>query len=274
MSEKNTLFGGSDPDLLEIDFEAVLARFKSVFGVKTDTDLAKCLGLQQGSISKAKQKKSVPPSWITTVALTRGISADWLLTGGGEIKRGLKFKTSKLPNEAMMQNHGITEGNAARLRSLPFLAPVYNDRVNLACHECETVIFPIVEARLSAIKESRETSSSPEESYSFRSDFLRRKGSVTAMVLVRVAGDSMEPEIKNNDVVLIDTSTTAPRPGNLFAIAIEDLIYIKKLDAKPGKLILASANSDYAPLEIDARGDLLNGIQIIGKVVWVARDLD
>lgn len=274
MSNKKTLFGDCGADLLEIDFEGVFARLKSVFGVKTDTDLAKCLGLQQGSISKAKQKKSVPPSWITTVSLTKGISADWLLTGEGEIKRGLKFKTSKLPNEAMMQNHEITEVDAARLRSLPFLAPVYNDMGNLACHDCETVILPIVEARLSAIKESRETSPNPGRIYSFRSDFLQRKGNVNAMVLVRVAGDSMEPEIKNNDVALIDTSTTAPRPGNLFAIAIEDLIYIKKLDAKPGKLILASANSDYAPLEINARGDLLNGIQIIGKVVWVARDLD
>ncbi len=273
MLEKNALPGGCDPDLLEVDFEGVLARFKSVFGVKTDTDLAKCLGLQQGSISKAKQKKSVPPSWITTVALTKGISADWLLTGEGQFKRGLKFKTSKLPNEAMRQNHEITEGDAARLRSLPFLAPVCNDMGSLACHECETVILPIVEARLSAMKESRETISNPETSYSFRSGFLRRKGSITAMVLVRVAGDSMEPEIKNNDVVLIDTSTTAPRPGNLFAIAIEDLIYIKKLDAQPGKLILTSVNNDYAPLEIDARGNLLNGIQIIGKVVWVARDL-
>ena len=274
MLDKKLLSGDCGSDLQEVDFEGVLARLKSVFAIKTDTDLAKCLGLQQGSISKAKQKKSIPPSWITTVALTKSISADWLLTGEGEFKRGLKFKTSKLPNEAMMQEHEISEGDAARLRSLPFLAPVYNDMGNLACHDCETVILPIVEARLSAIKESRETSSNSERSYSFRSDFLRRKGSVTSMVLVRVAGDSMEPDIKNNDVVLIDTSTTAPRPGNLFAIAIEDLIYIKKLDAKPGKLILASANSDYAPLEIDARSDLLNGIQIIGKVVWLARDLD
>jgi phage repressor protein C with HTH and peptisase S24 domain len=274
MSEKKTLPGGCDPDLLGIDFEGVLARLKSVFRVKTDTDLAKCLGLQQGSISKAKQKKSVPPSWITTVALTKGISADWLLTGDGEIKRGLKFKTAKLPNEAMMQNQETTKVDATRLRSLPFLAPLYNDRENLACHDCETVMLPVMEARLSALKGAWEISPDPGRSYSFRSDFLRLKGKIIAMILVRVAGDSMEPEIKNNDVVLIDTSKNTPQPGNLFAIAIEDLVYIKKLDAKPGKFIFTSANNDYIPLEIDARGDLLNGIQIIGKVVWLARDLD
>ena len=94
------------------------------------------------------------------------------------------------------------------------------------------------------------------------------------MVLMRVAGDSMEPEIKDNDVVLVDTSNTTPRPGRLFAIAVEDLVYLKKVDAEPGKLVLTSANQAYAPLEIDARGDLHNGIRIIGKAVWVGRELD
>lgn len=76
----------------ENDFDLVLARLKAVFGVETDTDLAKKLDLKQGSISTAKQKKSVPPTWITAVALKHGISADWLLTGEGKMRRGVSVE--------------------------------------------------------------------------------------------------------------------------------------------------------------------------------------
>ena len=68
--------------------------------------------------------------------------------------------------------------------------------------------------------------------------------------------------------------TLSFQPGRIYAIAVEDLVYLKKVDAEPGKLILTSANQAYAPLEIDARGDLTNGIRIIGKAVWVGRELD
>lgn len=266
--------GGSGPELPDTDMEGILARLKTAFGVETDTDLAKSLGLQQGSISKAKQKRAVPPSWITTVALTRGVSADWLLTGEGEMRRvrGAVFiKKGALPNEAMTEATDKAIYAEAKLKGLPSL---YNGRETLICHDCEITMVPMVEARLSAGGGSWETSADSDRRYAFRTDFLRRKGNASAMVLMRVAGDSMEPEIKDNDVVLIDTSNTTPRPGRLFAIAVEDLVYLKKVNAEPGKLVLTSANPAYAPLEIDARGDLHNGIRIIGKAVWVGRELD
>jgi len=93
------------------------------------------------------------------------------------------------------------------------------------------------------------------------------------MVLMRVAGDSMEPQIFNDDVVLVDQSQTTPRAGGLFAIAVEDVVYIKMVDTLPGKIVLKSYNNSYAPLEIDARGDLADGIRIIGRAVWVGREL-
>jgi phage repressor protein C with HTH and peptisase S24 domain len=51
------------------------------------------------------------------------------------------------------------------------------------------------------------------------------------------------------------------------------LVYLKVVDAVPGKLILKSYNEAYAPLEIDTRGDLADGVRIIGRVVWIRREL-
>ena len=259
--------GSSGSELPETDMEGVLARLKTAFGVETDTDLAKSLGLQQGSVSKAKQKRAVPPSWITTVALTKGVSADWLLTGEGEMrrdKRNANIVADKLRDEYPGQP-------GMDLRQMPSL---YNGKDTLTCFDCELMMVPLVEAKLSAGGGSFETSGDSDRRYAFRMDFLRRKGNASAMVLMRVAGDSMEPKIEHNDVVLIDTSKTELRLGCMYAVAVQDLVYLKMVNAEPGKLILTSANPAYAPLEIDARGDLKNGIRIIGKAVWVGRELD
>ncbi len=139
--------------------------------------------------------------------------------------------------------------------------------------DCHLTMVPMVEARLSAGTGSFEVEAGVERRYAFRSDWINTKGQPASMVLMRVAGDSMEPQIFNDDVVLIDQSQTTPRAGGLFAIAVEDVVYIKMVDTLPGKIVLKSYNSSYAPLEIDARGDLADGIRIIGRAVWVGREL-
>ena len=58
------------------------------------------------------------------------------------------------------------------------------------------------------------------------------------MVLMRVSGDSMEPEIRDGDVVLLDQSKTRIVPGKMFAVGFEESIYIKRIDNLPGKVIL------------------------------------
>jgi Predicted transcriptional regulator len=45
---------------------------------------------------------------------------------------------------------------------------------------------------------------------------------------MRVDGDSMSPEIRDGDVVLIDQSQSTPQPSKIFAVGVEDMIYSKK----------------------------------------------
>lgn len=258
--QKENLFGssfGSSANKLPNSFDDILDRLKLVFGVKTDTDFAIKMGFRQGAVSSAKQKQAIPPAWIMEVATTKGISADWLLTGEGEMMRGAGTP-APAPQETPHSQTSRT----------------YNGKDTLECFDCELMMVPLVEAKLSAGSGSFETSGDSDRKYAFRMDFLRRKGNASAMILMRVAGDSMEPKIEHNDVVLIDTSKTDLRLGCMYAVAVQDLVYLKMVNAEPGKLILSSANPAYAPLEIDARGDLKNGIRIIGKAVWVGRELD
>lgn len=136
------------------------------------------------------------------------------------------------------------------------------------------VMVPMVEARLSAGGGSFETSGDLVRHYAFRWDFLHRKGNPTRMVLLRVTGDSMQPSIMNNDVVLIDQSQATPMPGRIYAVGVEDMVYLKVVDALPGKLVLSSHNPDYPPIEAHTNGQLADLVRIIGRAVWVGRELD
>ncbi len=137
----------------------------------------------------------------------------------------------------------------------------------------DMVLVPMVRARLSAGGGSFETHDTVIRHYAFRWDFLHRKGSPATMVLLRVTGDSMQPQILNNDVVLIDQSQINPMPGHIYAVSFEDMVYLKVVDAMPGKLILSSINPDYAPIHIGLAESTQEFVRIIGRAVWVGREL-
>jgi len=136
------------------------------------------------------------------------------------------------------------------------------------------IMIPMVDAVLSAGLGSFEVSDDSERKYAFRSDFLHRKGSPASMVLMRVDGDSMAPRICHGDAVLIDQSQKALRPGQIYAVGVEAMVFIKIVSAQPGKVLLHSLNSGmYPPLEVDTRGDLEDSVRIVGRCVWSCREL-
>ena len=136
----------------------------------------------------------------------------------------------------------------------------------------DLILIPMVEARLSAGQGSLQTDGNSERSYAFRSDFLHRKGNPDNMVLMRVSGDSMQPEILNNDVVLLDQSKTDILPGRIYAVGFEEAIYLKRVDMLPGKVILKSANPAYPPVELDIRDQQRDAFRVIGQVLWSGRE--
>lgn len=82
----------------------------------------------------------------------------------------------------------------------------------------------------------------------------------------------MQPEIMNNDVVLLDQSKKHATPGPIFAVGFEDAIYLKRIDFLPGKIILKSINPEYPPVELDVRDQSGDLFRIIGQVLWVGRE--
>ena len=109
----------------------------------------------------------------------------------------------------------------------------------------------------------------------FRRDWLRKIGvSASNAVLARAQGDSMQPTIWADDMVLIDRSKTdvtvrppsskTHRRSSIYAIVEDGKARIKRIERpNTGLIMLLSDNPDYSP-EIAK----IETLSIIGKVMW------
>jgi phage repressor protein C with HTH and peptisase S24 domain len=131
---------------------------------------------------------------------------------------------------------------------------------------------PKIKARLSAGGGSFETEPDIKEYYSFRKDWLSKKGKARDMVLMDIFGNSMEPELKEGDTVLIDQSQKAVLAGAIYAVGFDDTIVVKRLEKRPKELVLLSENERYPMMRF--RDEEMDNVRIIGKVIWVCREMN
>jgi transcriptional regulator with XRE-family HTH domain len=263
----------------------IASRIKSVRGKLSQEEFALRLGVHKNSLGRYERGDSTPDmAFAEALCSEFCVNPHWLLLGKGPM-----FTTKQVRVDGAEAGSLRAGGQIATYRALPdeqqpepgvvlvddILLPepemVLVD--NILPPEPGLMLVPMVEARLSAGQGSFETDGTIEKHYAFRSDFLRRKGKVEEMVLMRVEGDSMTPEIKHGDVVLIDQSQRRLLAGRIYAVGVEDVVYLKITNTAPGKVILSSFNRDYRPLEIDTRGDLESNVRIIGRCIWVCREL-
>lgn len=143
-------------------------------------------------------------------------------------------------------------------------------RLGSSSDDSEYVEIPKVIARLSAGGGSFESNSEIENYYSFRKEWINAKGNPRDMVLMQVVGNSMEPEIREGDMVLIDQSKSDVLSGGIYAVGVEETVMVKRLERLPGTLVLHSDNTDYSPVRL--AGDELLNLRVIGKVLWASRE--
>jgi phage repressor protein C with HTH and peptisase S24 domain len=93
-------------------------------------------------------------------------------------------------------------------------------------------------------------------------------GSFGELFVARGDGDSMEPTLKDGDIVLIDSSQQTIRAQDrIWAVVYGDLGMIKRVRRTPaGSYLLMSDNPTVPPVECHD-GEM----NVIGRVVWIGR---
>lgn len=239
---------GHDPiqDFPGGGFEGFFARAAKAAGLASQAELAGLLGVHRSAVTQAKRKDAVPKAWVLAVSRRTGADPDWLEFG--------------------RQRRGATGMAGAGERGRSGVS-----REEVLAADGVFAAVPKVRARLSAGGGSFEAGGEVEQFYPFRQDWLRAKGQPTRMVLMDVVGNSMEPEIRHGDMVLIDQGQTAVVAHGVYAVGLEDTVLVKRVEKRPGQLVLLSDNRDYAPIVL--AGDELDALRIIGRVLWVGREL-
>jgi DNA-binding XRE family transcriptional regulator len=93
-----------------------------------------------------------------------------------------------------------------------------------------------------------------------------------ALRIVRVAGDSMEPEYVAGERVIVDTSHRTPSPSGVYVLWDGFGLIIKRLDLVPGfrkpRMVRVMAiNPDYAAFDVPLDEIRIAG-RVVGKWVW------
>lgn len=86
------------------------------------------------------------------------------------------------------------------------------------------------------------------------------------LVAICVHGDSMEPVLKDNSIVVIDTNISPLRDGGMYVFRQGDLIRVKLISQVVGGLCLKSYNSNYED-ELYSKSEV-KSIKLLGRVVW------
>lgn len=132
-----------------------------------------------------------------------------------------------------------------------------------------TVLVPKVAARACAGGGSLELGDAVVDELPFERSWLARKGNPARMVAMDVVGDSMSPEIEPGDTILIDQSQDRVSDNRLYVIGLGETIQVKRVQVRPGLVILFSTNQRYSPVTL--QGDEMDTLRVIGRVLWSSR---
>ncbi|WP_283119638.1 XRE family transcriptional regulator [Neisseria elongata] len=81
-----------------------------------------------------------------------------------------------------------------------------------------------------------------------------------------VRGNSMEPDLKDWDTVIIDITDLEIADDEIYAVVFKEKFYIKRIRQTVDGLLLISSNPDYDPIEV--KSEDADRFQVLGRMVW------
>lgn len=237
-------------------------RIRALMGPDSPADFADKVGVTVRALNNYLAGRMPKAEVRKRICAAYGIAPMWLFQGHGAM-----YVDNKMA-DASAVSCGQSAVNAGQ-------AEVGTADVSVVAPDgVQTIYVPKVEARLSAGTGSLEVSDNIKGYFGFRSDWLRRKGCPSQMVLMSITGDSMRPTLENGDLALVNLAQTDVVSGGIYAVGVDDSVLVKRLDKRPGKIVLVSDNRDaYAPQELDMTDEIVReSLRVIGRVLWWCRE--
>jgi phage repressor protein C with HTH and peptisase S24 domain len=213
-------------------------------------DFANLVGISYSVLYQYLNGKSEPTRPVLlAISNKTGISVEWLVSGLGS--------PTATPGEdvveevASVADYVVREGPGEEFASLPVLEMAAGGQR-----------AKIDRGRLS-------------EAVVFGKSWLRTEFGVSPrfLCLLEVRGESMEPTLKPGELVLINRSDAGNVSDGLFAVRLDQVLLVKRLQRIPGGGIrLSSDNERYESFTISLQ-EPQERFAIIGRVIWHGRKL-
>lgn len=202
-------------------------RVRSLMGESSERKFAQLIGMSQSSLSAVLTGNRPSVDKVAAIAQATGTNLTWLATGEGDIHDNA-LPSSTFIMVPTFETHSSRDSDQL-LQELPFDQHVPFSRAYLSRHLSRC---------------------NPEN-----------------LIIIHAKGDSMEPTVKSDDLVMIDTGDKSLDPG-LFVCERGRQITIKRLVPEGNQIrVLYDNTAKYWPYVIpESDYDQLN---IIGAVVWV-----
>lgn len=106
----------------------------------------------------------------------------------------------------------------------------------------------------------------------FRKDWLEMTFNMynSCLALIKVKGDSMEPTLKSDDLVLTELVNGRIEDDSIYVLKLNDDLVVKRIQRKlNGSLLVKSDNPKYEPELVDESS--ASKLPVVGRVIWFGR---
>jgi phage repressor protein C with HTH and peptisase S24 domain len=230
----------------EKGIESFIVRLKELLGEGSLRSFAQAIDASEGGVRKWFTN-STKPAFDKVVKISRlyKVNLEWLATGEGPKYPGEQSPTT-VSETVVITSNEFTEDYS--------LIPGYHILVSTGHGE---------------LNQDEEVT----RHLAFRNKWLRYRGfEASSLSVVFAHGDSMEPTIQNNNSLLVNVDDSKLTDGSIFVLRFGDELYAKRLQKRfDGSVELISDNKEYNNQIVNV--DEIEKLHIIGKVVWIGKDL-
>ena len=146
--------------------------------------------------------------------------------------------------EKIKKNLGISDGYNANLIKIPYRPEVYLSAGYGVEVQNEAAQFMTIDSRL--LTTEKGTKINPEY-----------------CEIVSISGNSMYPEYRHGDRVIIDRGDTELADGHIFAFRYKGQCYVKEINLLGNKIKCISLNKEYDPFYIEESEDFM----VLGRIL-------
>jgi len=194
-----------------------------------DKDIALSLSINHLTFATMKNRNKLPYQEILDFCAVRKISINWLLYD--QVTDSITQETEKFARIRYFRDIYASAGGGA---------DVYDDDNGEYLGLDELVV-----EKLGGINE------------------------VNSIEAINITGDSMEPTLKDGNIVYINKKITDISKSGIFVVSTNDGLFIKRVTHSDDKITLISDNKSYSNLSFH-----ISDINIIGKVVGIQSFMD